>query len=257
MSDVILEAAAWTPRRWLFAILLIFVLHVGLIYAMARRGPPVLHQPVAGATFKLLARPLTQHELAESLFAADPTVFVLPTPEGFSGEAWLKRKSLSLEVADWDEPPRWLALSPASLGKTFSTFVLEHPVHPFAIVEKGPPQPGTLEILPPTDNVSTQSVLHIEGDLVGRALLAPPVLPAWLHSEPLTNSVILIAVNRAGEVVRAQLMTRCGKPDADLDALDRSRKFRFAPGPVESLGRAVFQWYTLPATNAPAAARAQ
>jgi TonB family protein len=79
----------------------------------------------------------------------------------------------------------------------------------------------------------------------------PNGLPAWPSDQLLSNSVVQIAVNSAGQVVSARLLGRSGLPGADNMALDKSRNLRFKPVPASppAWGRAVFAWETAEATN--------
>jgi hypothetical protein len=94
--------------------------------------------------------------------------------------------------------------------------------------------------------------------LASRRLLNPPKLQSWPASDLLTNSVMRVLVGADGTVISAiQLFTPpgSGSKEADQQALDLSRAARFEPlhTGAENLtfGTLIFQWHTLPLTNAP------
>jgi hypothetical protein len=103
----------------------------------------------------------------------------------------------------------------------------------------------------PMEIIRTDSVCEIQGAIAGRQLQMPNGLPAWPSDQLLSNSVVQIAVNSAGQVVSARLLGRSGLPGADNMALDKSRNLRFKPVPASPpvWGRAVFAWETAEATN--------
>lgn len=98
-------------------------------------------------------------------------------------------------------------------------------------------------------------MFQLEGALAGRLLVAP-TLRVWTNAQPLTRSVVEIAVNPAGEVVAARLDGRSGLGEADADALGKARGLRFTPRSWAGTqwGEAVFEWLTAPAGN-PATAK--
>jgi TonB family protein len=67
----------------------------------------------------------------------------------------------------------------------------------------------------------------------------------------LSNSVVQIAVDSAGQVIAARLLGRSGSVDADTNALDKARSLRFRPVPLPApvWGNAIFEWQTLEQTN--------
>jgi TonB family protein len=100
--------------------------------------------------------------------------------------------------------------------------------------------------------IRTQSVFEIQGEPAGRERNAPIELRTWPAPRLLSNSVVQIAVDSAGQVIAARLLARSGSADADTNALDVARRLRFrpAPSPAPVWGRAVFEWQTAEQTNA-------
>ena len=105
-------------------------------------------------------------------------------------------------------------------------------------------------------------ILHVidnrvsrQGPLAGRQLNAPSVLPAQTNALLLSNTVVQIAVDSAGQVISARLLDRSGSVDADGYALVQARNLRFrpSPGPVPVWGNAVIEWQTLAPSNVTAA----
>ena len=94
-----------------------------------------------------------------------------------------------------------------------------------------------------------------------RRLLTSVALPSWPSSELLADSVVRMTVDADGRPVSCVLLQTNGLPEADREALARARALRFAPvsdgggHTAKSLagrnwGNVVFEWHTLPPTNA-------
>ena len=60
---------------------------------------------------------------SEWLMLNDPTLFALPSIEGFAGPAWVEPPPLIVHRKEWTEPPRMLQLPVAELGAIFSQFM--------------------------------------------------------------------------------------------------------------------------------------
>src|SRR5947209_4181922 len=103
MSSETAALAPWPRRRWWFLIGLVFSAQVGLIFLLSDRSPVHLQPPGAAPAFQLVAP-----AAAELLALNDPTLFVLPHQQGFSGSAWLEVPAQKSPRFDWTEEPRWL-----------------------------------------------------------------------------------------------------------------------------------------------------
>jgi hypothetical protein len=247
---------------------------VGLLTLLSDRTPVTPRQPPPSPRFSLAPDRAIEHYLAQHLAADDPTLLGLVNPRGFSGPAWLSVPAPTHELRAWAEPPRWLAPEVDALGAGLWRVVRVGGDVSLSGIEKPAPEFLTVEL--PTAPLPVHSTLHLEGDLAARPLAAPLELPDWPSSELLTNSVVQLAVNAAGEVFCATLLSVRGLKGAEQKAADAravtlARGARFKPLPlaspavppgaaVESLswGTIVFRWHTLPlptpATNATAQA---
>jgi hypothetical protein len=258
MNAALLDPRPWSRRRWWTIILLVFGLHVGLIFALSERKAPA-PRPVKVARLHLVA------EGGELLALGDPTLFALPNLRGFSAPAWLPVPRVEFSPFKWTENPRFLALPVAQLGATFLQFMQ---TNTFARLElEALPAPELIlpELLPQF-TPPTRSELRVLGDLAVRRLLNPPELPSWPAADLLTNSVVRAQVDAAGNVHSFTLAgAGSGSKPADQRALELTRLLRFAPasqppvispdpvGPLTS-GTLIFEWHTVPpppATNAP------
>jgi hypothetical protein len=195
----------------------------------------------------------------DSFAVSDPTVFVLPHANGFSGEAWLNNlPHLTYRPADWTEPARPLAFAPAALGDSFTAFIATNPAPQFDTIPTLEPAPS-LPTFYPLEKAPAKSTLRIEGPLAQRRLLAPPSLPVWESAAFVTNSIVQLLVDARGRTVSAVLLApgmRLEKQgEADATALELAKAARFAPNATEAatVGTLTFEWQTLPlpATNAP------
>ena len=200
------------------------------------------------------------------LEAEDPTLFVRPRQESFSGSVWMKIDEQAFQPAGWSEPPKLLELSPGELGSAFVQFARTEAVPGFDNTLLFVPS----LILPPailTQPIPLASALRVEGALGKRRLLSRPELRPQPGHDLLTNSVVQVSVDERGRVFSAVLQDRAGIPDphqaaADTNALAIAGQLRFEPltatatatagDPLSSdlaVGTVVFYWETI-STNA-------
>ena len=92
----------------------------------------------------------------------------------------------------------------------------------------------------------TNSLVRVDANLIERAVGLPIKLPARASADVLSNSVVDIAVNGAGEVVSSHLAGSSTSKDADRDALRKAKLLRFRPlNAVGTIwGQAIFEWET-------------
>jgi hypothetical protein len=237
----------WKTSRWLFTILTLAAVQVGLIFLVSQKNTPVKARS-PHARVRLLTKPFSDQETITQIIAGDPTVFVLANNRGFSGAAWLQMPVQDYATPDWDEPTRWLNLNVAELGGVFTNFLNGVGDHAVQIAEKLSPAIKDSEEAP---RISTSSRFAIEGDLSSR-LISSPILPVWPSADILHSSTVQVCLNGSGEVVLARLLTRSGLPVADQKAVTLAREFAFKPvntgeGATNLVsGTIVFQWETVP-----------
>jgi len=257
--------APWPRHRWWLLIALVFAAHVGLIFALGERHPIVPRVPGPAPELRLAIGS------SELLALHDPTLFALPHPKGFAAAAWRQISQAGFPPFRWAEPPRWLALPVEQLGDTLLRFVQ---TNTFTRIEfETLPAPDLalpavrLEIAP-----ATPSVARVAGGLAQRRWLNPVELPSWPSADLLTNSLVQVLVDAAGNVVSHTLLRPdSGSKDADQQradqrALELAKAARFAPLPQSgsasrnplgqlTRGTLIFEWHTVPppATNAPPA----
>lgn len=243
----------WSVLRWIVAITLVFGLHIGLIYALGSRKPIEL-RPVKNAPSMLMATSLNEFYQLD-----DPTLFALPHPLGFAAATWLRLPQLAFTPFRWTEPARLLALPKQQLGETFLRFA-NNITSPRLEIQPLPSAQFTA--VEPTETFATiprDSQLHVNGGLAGRRLLnAPATLPAWLSADSLTNTLVHVFVDARGNVFSPVLQRPgSGSKEADQFALKLARDAKFAKmqkhGDTLVRGLLIFEWQTIPKTNAPAA----
>jgi len=244
----------WPLSRWLLLIALVLAVHLALIFMFGSRKP-VKPKPVT----HVLELQLAAHS-GEWLMLNDPTLFALPSREGFAGPAWLEPPPLYVHMPDWTEKPRWLGLSneTANLGVVFSRFMQTNRFVTFQFDVK-PPAQFTVPVVPLEPTFATASTVHVKGDLAKRPLLTSMKLPSVAYDDVIAPSKIQVLVNSAGEVVSAVLLPSDGSgeahdEDADQRALALARNARFAPASGLTIGQLIFNWRVVApqATNAPA-----
>ena len=253
------ETSRWPRRRWWWTVALVFGAQVGLILWLGERGP-VRPRPSGPAPTLRLVGGMS----AEVLALEDPTLFVLPHLQGFSGPAWLKVSPVPNRPANWSEPPRPLALTVAGLGALENREARTNPFPPLRL--PAVPEPAwVLPDTPPLPLAPERSRLRIEGDLARYRLLRPLELPSWQSKNVLTNTGVQMTVGADGQPVSVILLFKSGEPKADDHALAQAWTARFdIPGataqegqppstPLAHLvrGLLLFDWHTVPQTNAP------
>jgi TonB family protein len=200
----------------------------------------------------------------ELLALQDPTLFVLPHRDNFSGEAWLKAPAQEFAPTNWTEPPLPLPLPPEELGAAFATFMQTNSPSRFhpntgALIDGADLGPVPM---PPITNSFT---LRVEGDLAKLRLLTLLRLPPQTSADLLTNTVVQVLVDAQGYPFSAVVLSKSGSDAADADALALAKTVRFEPAETPALGvvlpdkmtsgKLIFEWQTQPppATNAPPA----
>lgn len=258
------ENSADRPRRgtsrlklWL-AIALVFAAQVALTLWLGN-PPPVKHfqPPVVPIVY-------TADDRSRDLLAInDPTLFILPHRDNFSGDAWLKMEPRTFTPTNWTEPVRPLELPKEQLGAAFVAFMQTN--HPPRFQTRIESALDTAEAaVAPLSPISVPSRMFVEGDLAKLRLLTPLHLPPQTNSDLLTNTVIRIVVDAQGYPFSSVIWAKSGKDEADAEALTNfARAVRFSPPEAEALrtiptnkmvsGKLVFEWLTLPPapTNAP------
>lgn len=255
MTDA-LPAQCWSARKWTGMTLLIFIVQMGLIFWLSE--PPgasrkIPHRPEPGL------RPAPTGE-AEFIALQNPTLFALPQPESFSGLAWLNRPALPVEFFEWTAAPALTALTVEQLQRSFASLLREHePLFPQSVTRAAPKL--SMPVADALPGGVEKSSFRLTGELTRRTLLSHLTLPAFPHTDVLTNTVIRLALGASGIPVSIALVARSGSTEADELAMRQTRGLRFAPLPGATLGAAlstiewgevVFEWATLAsATNSP------
>ena len=244
----------WSPIRWIIAIALVFGLHIGLIYALGSRKP-IEMRAVKNAPAVQLTTSLNEFQQLD-----DPTLFALPHPRGFAAATWLRLPQIAFTPFRWTEPPRLLALPLQQLGETFLRFANTNAYPRLEIQSLASVQFTKVEPLETFDTFPRESRLLVNGSLTERRFLNVPAnLPAWSPAaEPLTNTLVRVFVDARGNVFSPVLQRPgSGSREADQFALKLARDAKFSAGQkggdTLTKGLLIFEWQTLPKTNAPAA----
>lgn len=245
------------PPRGKFwsAVGFVFVLQTALIFWASDRKWVAAKIPDRMPAFQL-----GEPRAPELAAVQDPTLFVLPHAQCFSGEAWMKTVPLDFQPTTWSEtePLRWLAV-PEKFHDALTEYIEAHPAASFPIALM--PEPTlTLPAITPTPLVWRPSLMRIEGEAAKRQLLNPPPLP--LTQEAVTNTVIEVLVDSEGNTFSPLVVARSGSTN-NLDelALRIARSSRFqslepvGPGRRENSESPltpcilIFEWQPQPPTN--------
>ncbi len=248
---------------WIWGFVFLFLLHAFAILRYGerqkndtpwQRPPPFLY--VGGD-------PVVDERMAQLSAAADPTLFALPHPNGFSGGAWLNFQPDLPRLTNWTASPEWLALPTQQLGETLAEYVATNRPSD-ALLLASLRAPRILELRLASEPILTNTTAHVTGPVTSRKLLAHPSLPPVAHTDALKSTVVGVAVNGEGVVESAWLSNPSGLAAADDRAVQLARLFQFEPAPMRQarareaatplLGRIAFTWQVLPPTNGLSAA---
>ena len=245
------------------AVALVFAAQVALVLWLGNPPPAPPSRPTASTIIHLGARGSD-----ELLALQDPTLFVLPQRNNFSGAAWLKILPQPFEPARWTEAALPLPLPPEQLGAAFAAFMETNPPPRFQTDIGSPLDLADIIDLQsrPMASISLPSSVRVEGDLAKLRLLTPVQLPPQTNSDLLANTVVQLLVNAQGNPFSAIVVESCGNADTDTNALNFAKNARFEPLKPAALGtvvpnrmifgKLIFEWQTVPPapTNAPAGA---
>lgn len=237
-------------KLWI-AIAVVFAAQVGLTFWLGN-PPSVKHfQPPTVPVIYI-----ADSRYRDLLAINDPTLFILPHRDNFSGDAWLKMAPRKFSPTNWTEPTRPLELPKEQLGATFAAFMqTNRPARFHPRIESGlETAEAAAAPLPP---ISIPSRMYVEGDLAKLRLLTPLHLPLQTNSDLLTNTVIRIMVDSHGYPYSPVILSGSGSDEADHLALTNySRAIRFSPPEAEALsivpankmvsGKLIFEWQTVP-----------
>ena len=248
------------PGMWI-AVGLVFVAQIAVLFLLGNPPRKQNLHPIATPKFTLV--PNGWNEL---LALQDPTLFILPHRNNFSGAAWLKTQSHDFQPAKRTEPTLPLPLSPERLGATFTAFMQTNPppsIQMDLVAGLGLADLPDVE-LPPTHPLVTASRVRTEGDLANRQLLEPLQLPAQSSADVLKNTEVQLFVDALGNTFSPVIVARSGDDSVDAKALTNFVKnARFeplhanVPGNTSlekmTFGKMIFEWQTVPLaeTNAP------
>jgi hypothetical protein len=263
MNPTVFERAGWSRKRLVSASLVVFVLQAGMVVWLGQRSVPLPERKAFPTAIYLAADGSAAARIEGDNSLEDPTLFALPSLNGFSGDAWLKFAPFDYQPPDSMEAPQFLEFEQRSLGITFAEFLRTNSPPPVSMADKPLPPLQRFEPNYPADPVPQGSALRFEGELAARPLMTPLKLKSWPHSEILSNTTVQAVVDASGFAVSKTLLIGSGKREADEYALGLVAEARWRPLPAparydetgDSLvwGKLVFQWHTLPlpAANLP------
>jgi hypothetical protein len=239
----------WSRRRLHGFIALCFFAQVIFIFLFGERRVSALKPAPFGPGIHLVSDPWSMEQLATSSEFSDPSVFALPSLEGFSRAGWLTYKPPPDEFAETPQEPKWLQLEAGQLGSALATYVASNSPSPIRVADEPMPELVGLQPRPSAELEFPKSELRIAGALARRKLLTPLDLPAWPHTDVLTNSVVHLLVDADGAPLSTALIGGSGSKEADNYALAAAKRLRFKPDRARETitsGTANFRWHTTP-----------
>lgn len=233
----------WPFGLWLIVICGFFIFQFCFAYVVSDR-PLSATKKVTPFVARTVPGTLTEERLSQTFFTSDPLLFPLASQHGYSGEGWMTVNRFTYEFPEEIEPPHWLALRSENLGRVAPA--VPKAELPFQLGQETTPQIEALPVFVTSVVPHTNSVVRVDANLRDRAIGLPMKLPARPATDVLSNSVVEIAVNGAGEVVARRLAVGSTSKDADRDALEKAKLLRFRPlNAVGTIwGQAIFEWQT-------------
>ncbi|MBI1840471.1 MAG: hypothetical protein HYR88_06410 [Verrucomicrobia bacterium] len=257
-------------RRWWVAALVLAMaqaafLHWGIQQVPSMRTP-------AGSPSRFFIAPELGNETGRGWDPAfSPTLFALPSLEGFSGDAWMKySRPVSAESIP-EEPPFMLAMPSDGLGASLAGFVASVRPAPMRVADL---PVAWIDSFPTPAAVPALSRMTIEGPAARRLISSATDLPLWSAPDLLVATEVQVLVTSQGRVLSAALaevdsalsipgvVPGLHLPEAERFALDYARKLAFKPLAPQRPAKAVetdnsvqsckvtFHWATLPPTQA-------
>jgi hypothetical protein len=244
------------PGMWI-AVALVFAAQLALLFWLGNPPPATPSSAPVAPVIHLAA-----NDSRELLTLQDPTLFVLPHRENFSGAAWLQMPAQNFTPTNWTEPAQPLPLPPEQLGAAYADFMQTNlPPRYQPEMDSGLADLDSTPMAP----IATHSALRIEGALARLRVLTPLRLPQQTNLDLLTNTVVQLLVDARGNPFSTVVLAKSGSPDADAQALAFAKALRFGPPQAANLGvvppdkmtmgKLTFEWLTVPqpATNTPPA----
>jgi hypothetical protein len=240
--------------RWVWAFLFVFSAHAALVFWVGERTKPVDIPAMPAPLLYVTATPHTVKQLAALAPTAHPTLFALPNPSGFSGEAWLNFVPMDVALSNWTAVPSWLALPIEDLGASLAFFAESNKVSNDTLVQQLRPI-NPFELRTPALEIHPSTTFRVEGAAARRLVGEPPTAPAATNLDLLANTTIEIAVRGDGAVESAVLKETSGLGTADETALDLAKTLEFAPLPLQRKERdsaplvraqVIFTWHVVP-----------
>lgn len=259
---------AWSARRWVITVSLIFCLQTGLAWWLSDKRPLAFRANPRPLRTRLVLRH-TDPALEALLTLNDPTQFVLPRVDSYSGRAWLEGKPLAYRSPGWSNPPQWLQFKPDQLLADFARFAATNQPEIRVVTARSSSPPEPRVNLDPASLPTPGTRLQITGQLSANDLVKMPDLPTVEYAGLLAPTVVSILVDQQGRVFAASLA-----PDgtstlaaADKLGIELAQSLQFVVDPRISPyknahdfarlreARVVINWWTRaprPSTNAPA-----
>ncbi|HKQ38060.1 MAG TPA: hypothetical protein VJ063_08285, partial [Verrucomicrobiae bacterium] len=167
---------SWPRRRLNGFILLCFVAQVLLILLFGERRVTALKPAPFGTRIHLVSDPWSMEQLAAYSELSDPSVFALPSLEGFSREGWLTYKAVPDEFAEAPNEPKWLQPDPDALARELAAYVATNAIPPIRIGDESMPEIAGFQPRASAELEFAKSELRIGGALARRKLLSAPEL---------------------------------------------------------------------------------
>lgn len=246
LSKPEIAADTWPRRRVVALILLIFGLHVGLLWRFSGTDLALERTPVRDLPFQFVD-PVSE-EAIERVELQDPTLFLLAGRRGFSGSGWLKMAPFPYQMKIDFEPPLWTEPAVDTLAMVPRVGRDELIPSPPLFAEK--PPPTVWEVPLNRQPIVPQPSLVIEGELAGWRLDTTNALPEADKDLVLANCVVQVTVDSDGDVISAVRWSESSSSRMDELAVAFARAARFIP-PMEhppelTFGRLIFRWLAAP-----------
>jgi TonB family protein len=234
----------WSYARWIFFIALAVAAHLAFIFLFGTKKNPA-GRPLAYVPEFHLA------DAANELIAlTDPTLFAQPHWNDSSAATLREPPAIESPSFRWTEPPQFLAPSTARYGAAFQSFIATNKSASVRLNFK-PQAQLTFPSVRIESVLPENSTLEFSGALTQRHPLNNPPVPTLAYNDVIAPSHVQVLVDKNGSVASVVLLESSECEAADQEALSLARAVRFTPAAGLTLGEIIFNWHTVPATNAP------
>lgn len=233
------DSTRWSLRWYLLLIACVFLIQVLLLKLLSVDPSLLMSQESKPFAFVFEGGHEQDTEASTPLFQADPGLFAVVHPQGFSSGIWDMRHPVERPGNIWTELSYTLDAPRERFTRDFLSFSATNQWYRRHLYNRPRIHKGDLTVGDrPFDN---KSVIWIEGDIAARKLVSQPDLPLIEGQDYIGPVMVEVALQGDGHVSSSRILFSSGSEKADDLALELSREMRFDMKSTEASGFGV-EW---------------